>query len=210
MKASKSRSNVKVPLAFLVGLAVLALFIILVIIWAVSNLDDTSQPGKSGEAAVSSIMAVPSNTASATLSNTAPPSPSGTPSFTPAPTNTSEPVNTAIPTVAQLQGTNQPASSPELQVTGTSLATASPAVTVLPGENWITFQIRNRTFKTVYARGYGVVKSIPPGLTVYFQAPDWGVIDLNVCKSADDGTLGGCSRYPGPISPSNPVIEVTR
>jgi hypothetical protein len=210
MKDSKSRSSVKKAPAFLVGLAVLALVIILVIFWTDSDSDDASQPGKSGEAAVPPATAVLLSPAPATLTHTALPSPSSAPSDTPEPTNTSEPVNTAIPTGAQLPDTVQPASSPEVLETGTSLPTASPGVPALPGGSWITFQIRNRTFKTVYARGYGIVKSIPPGLTVYFQAPDWGVIDLIVCKSADEGTLGGCSHYSGPISPSNQIIEVTR
>jgi hypothetical protein len=62
----------------------------------------------------------------------------------------------------------------------------------------------------IYVFGYGLDKSIPSGLTVYFQAPDWGAINLKICHRNKDGEVGGCYAYTGNISISNPLVEVTR
>lgn len=155
------------------------------------------QPSPSGVETTAPVVTEPLLPASATLTNTAPPSPSTVPTSTPEPTQTptSTPEPTTIPTVLP---------------TGTGVPTQSPAATSLTSSGMVTFQIRNATDKVMYVFGYGMDKSIPSGLTVYFQAPDWGEISLRICHKNKEGELGGCYIYTGNISISKPLIEITK
>ncbi len=154
--------------------------------------------------------------------------PTAAPTATPAPSNTPEP--TATP--EQPAATSTATEVPGLMLTEASLLTAVPSTampparttdvvteepaatlpvaTAAPAAGGVSFTITNGTNKLIYVQGYGVTKSIPAGLTIYFQAPDWGAISFKVCKSASDGVLGGCYIYNGKLAPNNPSVLINR
>lgn len=133
------------------------------------------------------------------------PSPTAAPTRTPEPTATPVPTETPAPTA-----TPEPATEPATMAADTSAPTEPPATATLPAASGVTMQIRNRTERTLVVFGYGNSKSIPVGLTVYFNVPAWGEISLRICKKNDDDGVGSCYIYTGVVSMSNPLIEIKR
>jgi hypothetical protein len=191
--------------AFLLKLAGFVMIITLLISGCSPQPEVPPQPGPSGAGTTAPDVTELPPLAPATLTDTVPPRPSTAPTSTPAPTDTPMPTLTTAPS-----STPQPATRPTLLPTNTSAPTQPPAPTSPPASNMVTFQITNATDKIIYVYGYGMVKSIPSGLTVYFQAPDWGEISLRICHKNKLDEIGGCYNDTGTISISNPVITITK
>ncbi len=155
--------------------------------------------------------AAPSATAPAAApTDTAAPSPTQMSTSAPAPTDTPAATNTPAPSNTPETTPAEPTTRATGAATGTAVPTGTPVLPLQPELNGVTFQIRNNTNNILYVFGYGVSKSIPSGMTVYFQAPAWGSIELRICHKNKNDEVGGCYLYTGTISASQPLIMVRR